>query len=158
MNSIRKCKIRNQSISVGDSLCHCFHLVYTFTTIKFLVLVGHPKIFSGPIWPPLWNISGGATAPMYGRTISFQERYHSASANSSALQPYDSPQSFTHCNSSTQRGTSEWAAEEQNKFISRSKKSWRDHSLTFLLSSISCSNMALNTGERAGSSYIRTIC
>lgn len=68
----------------------------------------------------------------------------------------DGTQSFTHFNPSTQRARgkmSSWTTEEQNKFIpgnkmGKKRKLW-DLELTFLLSSISCSNMALNTGERA---------
>ena len=58
-----------------------------------------------------------------------------------------------------QHSRENWAVEPlRNKWIyfKEYKKLW-DLELTFLLSSISCSNMALNTGERAESSDMRDI-
>lgn len=66
-----KNEVRNQSISLG----HSFNLFYGFKPaylqqrdrileiqLGLLVLeVCYPEIFSGPIWPPLWKISGGTT-------------------------------------------------------------------------------------------------
>lgn len=68
---------------------------------------------------------------------------------------------LTECNSlltltSQNAKEKKWAAESQRKksnLFFRIKMGWV-LGLTFLLSSISCSNMALNTGERAESSNI----
>lgn len=86
----------------------------------------------------------------------FQVQYHSVSENTSVpCTPFDRMQFFTHFNIS-KRQEKKWAGEPQRKksnLFSRIKMGWV-LGLTFLLSSISCSNMALNTGERAGSSNI----
>lgn len=56
------------------SYSHSSHLVYTqqHAVIEFMKisdglwgLVSHPKISVGPLWPPLWRISGGATARLF---------------------------------------------------------------------------------------------
>lgn len=86
----------------------------------------------------------------------FQVHYHSVSANTSVpCTPFDRMQFFTHFNISKCQ-EKKWAAEPQRKksnLLLRIKMG-RVLGLTFLLSSISCSNMALNTGERAESSHM----
>lgn len=84
----------------------------------------------------------------------FQVHYHSVSPNSPVpCTPFDRMQFFTHFNISECQ-ENKWAGEPQrrksNLFLGI-RMGWV-LGLTFLLSSISCSNMALNTGERAGSS------